>query len=88
MTKISKRILNRVEINITDDNSLPVYKFYQDWLKLIQMKEEIDIKPNVIEFDFLPGYKFHGLRMQESEEINNSPLTFNFVCDAWEKKDL
>lgn len=88
MTEISKNILNRVEINITESDSNSVYKFYQYWLKMIQMKEEIGVKPNVIEFDFLPGYKFHGLKMQEAEDTNNSPLTFNFVCDSWEKKDL
>lgn len=81
---MEKNILNRVEINIIDNNHSQIHKFYHDWLALTQMKEEINIKPNVVEFDCLPGYKFYGLK-QIKEEINENPLTFNFQCDKWEK---
>jgi predicted enzyme related to lactoylglutathione lyase len=87
MTELSRNILNRVEINIKENDSNEIYKFYQDWLKLTQMKHEINIKPNVIEFDFLPGYKFYGLKLKDNDgEVNNNPLTINFVCDFWEKE--
>lgn len=82
MTDLSKRVLNRLEINIKDNESSQIYKFYQDWLKMVQMKEEIDIKPNVIEFDFLPGYRFKGLRFSEHSDSN--PLNVNFTCDSVE----
>jgi len=81
---LNNSFLNRVEISIKDCDSLEVYSVYQDWLTLTKMKEEINIKPNVIEFDFIPGYKFHGLKLKR-EEINEHPLTFNFECDNWEK---
>ena len=81
---MEKNILNRVEINIKDCDSLEVYNVFQDWLTMTKMKEQINIKPNVVEFDFIPGYKFHKLRLKK-EEINEHPLTIKFECDFWEK---
>lgn len=87
MTEISKHILNRVEIVITETDNNATYKFFEDWLKLTQMKEEINIKPNVVEFDFIPGYKFYGLKLKPDDgKVNSNPLTFNFVCDFWENE--
>jgi len=84
MSKISNKILNRVEINIKDNDSSEVYSLFQDWIKLTQIQEEINIKPNIVEFDFIPGYKFHGLKIQNTESDINL-LSFNFVCDKFEK---
>jgi hypothetical protein len=77
------KILPRVEVNIKENTDSQVYRAFQDWLSISNIKE-IDIKPNIIEFDCIPGYKFHGLKLVSLEDLNEHSYTFNFECDYWE----
>lgn len=86
MSRISSKILNRVEVTIKENTDSQVYSVFQDWINLINIQQEIQIKPNVVEFDSIPGYRFHGLKMVNND--NDNPLTFNFECDYWEDNKI
>ena len=83
----SRKILNRVNINITNNDDNVVYKTMQDWCRIVEMQDEIVLKPNTVEFDFIPGYKFHGLKIAKPKDIIIDPLTFTFECDMWENNN-
>ena len=79
---MSKKILNRIKIVIKENDDHTLHTFFQDWTKLVDMKEKINIMPKVVEFDFLPGYMFHGLKLKSDDtEIIDNNLTVNFECD-------
>lgn len=77
----SNKVLNRLKIDIIDNNDNQVFRVFQDWCKLVEMQKEINIKPNRVEFDFLPGYVFHGLKQISTEQEINTDLTVKFECD-------
>lgn len=77
----SKKVLNRLKIDIIDNNDNQVFRVFEDWCKLVEMQKEINIKPNRVEFDFLPGYVFHGLKQISTDQEINTDLTVTFECD-------
>ena len=83
-------ILNRIKINIketeTETEYDKTYQYFDTWCKLHDIKNELNLMPNVTQFSFLPSKKFYGLKFKEINK--NNPLVFEFECDKWEDIEL
>lgn len=77
----SSKVLNRLKIDIIDNNDNQIFRVFEDWCKLVEMQKEIDIKPNRVEFEWLPGYTFYGLKQVSSEQEVMTDLSVTFKCD-------